>query len=98
MSNKGLNSNEALQESTATNSSVTLSGIRRMKETPDGLDIEDYTTDAGKGQKTKDPNSKHCIQAASRSARPPPRGYTGHVAVPHCSIHAAVFMAVKSDT
>ena len=45
MSNKGLNSNEALHESTATNSSVTLSGIRRMKETPDGLDIEDYRPD-----------------------------------------------------
>ena len=45
MSNKGLNSNEALHESTATNSSVTLSGIRRMKETPDGLDIEDYSPD-----------------------------------------------------
>lgn len=42
MSNKGLNSNEALEESTATNSSVTLSGIRREKETPEGLNIEDY--------------------------------------------------------
>ncbi len=59
MSNKGLNSNEALEESTATNSSVTLSGIRREKDTPGGLNIEDYTTDAGKGQKTEDPNSKH---------------------------------------
>ena len=47
MSNKGLNSNEALEESTATNSSVTLSGIRREKETPDGLDIEDYTRNPG---------------------------------------------------
>jgi hypothetical protein len=43
VSNKGLNSKEALDESTATNSSVTLSGIRREKETPADLDIEDYT-------------------------------------------------------
>ncbi len=61
MSNKGLNSNEALEESTATNSSVTLSGIRREKEAMIALDIKDYTTDAGKRQKTEDPNSKHCI-------------------------------------
>src|SRR6184192_3466280 len=45
MSNKGLNSNEALDESTATNSSVTLSGIRREKEALVALDIEDYTPD-----------------------------------------------------
>jgi hypothetical protein len=45
VSNKGLNSKEALDESTATNSSVTLSGIRREKETPADLDIEDYTPD-----------------------------------------------------
>ena len=44
MSNKGLNSNEARDESTATNSSVTLSGIRREKEALTDLDIEDYTT------------------------------------------------------
>jgi hypothetical protein len=62
------------------------------------LDIKDYTTDAGNRQNTDDRISKHCILAASRSARPPPRGYTGHVAVPHCSILAAAFMAVKSDT
>jgi hypothetical protein len=53
MSNKGLNSNEALEESTATNSSVTLSGIRREKEAMIALDIKDYTTDAGKRQKTE---------------------------------------------
>src|ERR1700722_14898275 len=47
MSNKGLNSNEALDESTATNSSVTLSGIRREKEAPAGLDIVDYRPDSG---------------------------------------------------
>src|SRR6266404_5200216 len=86
MSNKGLNSNEALEESTATNSSVTLSGIRREKEAMIALGIKDYTTDAGKRQKREDPNSRNCIQAASRSPRPPPRGYTGHVAVPHRSI------------
>src|SRR5437773_6530816 len=80
MSNKGLNSNEALEESTATNSSVTLSGIRREKEAMIALDIKDYTTDAGKRQKIEDPNSRHCISAASRSARPPPRGYPSHVA------------------
>src|SRR5438132_11530760 len=45
MSNKGLNSNEALDESTATNSSVTLSGIRREKEAVIALDIKDYTPD-----------------------------------------------------
>jgi hypothetical protein len=42
-----LNSKEALDESTATNSSVTLSGIRREKEAPTDLDIEDYTPDPG---------------------------------------------------
>jgi hypothetical protein len=47
VSNKGLNSKEALDESTATNSSVTLSGIRREKETPADLDIENYTPDPG---------------------------------------------------
>ena len=47
MSNKGLNSNEALEESTATNSSVTLSGIRREKEVPTDLDIENYRLDPG---------------------------------------------------
>src|SRR5438093_3907363 len=75
MSNKGLNSNEALDESTATNSSVTLSGIRREKEAMIALDIKDYTTDAGKRQKIEDPNSRHCVSAASRTARPLPRGY-----------------------
>jgi len=39
MSNKGLNSNEALEESTATNCSVTWSGIRRVKEAVIALDI-----------------------------------------------------------
>ncbi len=39
MSNKGLNSNDAPEESTAINPSVTWSGIRRAKEAPDGLDI-----------------------------------------------------------
>src|SRR6266702_2937542 len=57
MSNKGLNSNEALEESTATNSSVTLSGIRREKEAMIALDIKDYTTDAGKRQRTRIPGS-----------------------------------------
>jgi len=43
--NKGLNSKEAREESTATSSSVILSGARREKEGLDGLDIEDYSTD-----------------------------------------------------
>src|SRR6266702_4602022 len=45
-SNKGLNSNEALEESTATNSSVMLSGARREKEVPGFLDIQEHTTDS----------------------------------------------------
>jgi hypothetical protein len=50
MSNKGLNSKEALDESTATNSSVTLSGIRREKEAPTDLDIEHYSRNPGNSQ------------------------------------------------
>src|SRR5438477_7254683 len=50
MSNKGLNSNEALDESTATNSSVTLSGIRREKEAPTDLDITDYSRNPGNSE------------------------------------------------
>ncbi len=57
MSNNGLNSNEALDESTATNSSVTLSGIRRVKEAPTDLDITDYSRNPG----NSDPP---CISAA----------------------------------
>ncbi len=47
MSNRALNSNEALEESTATSSSVMLSGARREKEAPDGLAIEHYSRDPG---------------------------------------------------
>jgi hypothetical protein len=43
-----LNSKEALDESTATNSSVTLSGIRREKEAPTDFDITDYSRNPGK--------------------------------------------------
>jgi hypothetical protein len=50
MSNNGLNSKEALDESTATNSSVTLSGIRREKEAPTDLDIEEYSRNPGKSE------------------------------------------------
>ena len=46
MSNRGLNSNVALEENAATSSSVILSGARREKEAPDGLDIADYRRDA----------------------------------------------------
>src|SRR5947209_1074248 len=53
MSNKGLNSNEALEESTATNSSLTLSGIRREKEAMIALDIKDYTTDYRKYRRAR---------------------------------------------
>src|SRR6266542_803989 len=42
MSNRGLNSNDALEESTTTSSSVMLSGIRRVKEIPRFLAIKDY--------------------------------------------------------
>src|SRR5436309_2276118 len=45
VSNKGLNSKEALDESTAINSSVMLSGARRVKEIPDRLDTQDYSID-----------------------------------------------------
>src|SRR5678810_1153725 len=55
MSNKGLNSNEALEESTATNSSVTLSGIRREKETPTDLDIKNYRLDPGNSDPWEQP-------------------------------------------
>src|SRR5215472_7005227 len=47
MSNNGLNSNAALEESTATSASVMLSGIRRLKEKRGALDIQDYTTIPG---------------------------------------------------
>src|SRR5205823_10545073 len=46
-SNRPLNSNEALEESTATSSSVMLSGARREKV---GLDIIDYSRDPGNSQ------------------------------------------------
>jgi len=48
MSNRGLNSNVPRQDSTATSSSVMLSGMRREKEAPVGLDIGDYSTNPGK--------------------------------------------------
>src|SRR5437763_17193880 len=50
ISNNGLNSKEALDESTATNSSVTLSGIRREKEAPTDLDITDYSRNPGNSE------------------------------------------------
>src|SRR5437762_8934602 len=53
MSNRGLNSNEALEESTSTNSSVRLSGIRRLKEAVIALDIKDYSTERRKRQRTR---------------------------------------------
>src|SRR5207248_5693150 len=53
MSNKGLNSNEALEESTSTNSSVRLSGIRRLKEAVIALDIKDYSTERRKRQRSE---------------------------------------------
>jgi prolyl oligopeptidase len=42
-----------LEESTATNSSVILSGIRREKEAPDGLDIADYRPDLENSEETR---------------------------------------------
>jgi hypothetical protein len=45
MSNKGLNSNDALEESTTTSSSVMLSGMRREKEIARFLAIKEYSRD-----------------------------------------------------
>src|SRR5437588_9780435 len=50
MSNNGLNSNEAREERTATNSSVMLSGIRREKEAPVDFDIDDHSTEGRKSE------------------------------------------------
>src|SRR5207249_5727528 len=61
ISNKGLNSNEALEESTATNSSVILSGIRREKEAPDGLDIEDYRPDSENSDRGRNQSQKSAV-------------------------------------
>jgi hypothetical protein len=47
MSNNGLNSKEAVDESTATSSSVRLSGARRVKEIADRLDIREYRINPG---------------------------------------------------
>src|SRR5213076_1562989 len=46
ISNNGLNSKAAFDESTAINSSVMLSGARRVKEMPERLDIQDYRPDS----------------------------------------------------
>ena len=48
MSNRGLNPNVPRQESTATSSSLMLSGMRREKEAPVGFDIDNYSTFPGK--------------------------------------------------
>src|SRR5438046_7203671 len=61
MSNKGLNSNEALEESTATNSSGILSGIRREKEAPDGLDIEDYRPDSENSDRSRNQDQQSAV-------------------------------------
>src|SRR5204863_1712796 len=76
-SNKGLNSNEALDESTATSSSVMLSGARRVKEAPDGLDIWDYSTDPGNSDsaaRSRFPISMSPARRALRPGRHPDRG------------------------
>src|SRR5438445_5122621 len=97
MSNKGLNSKEALDESTATNSSVTLSGIRREKEAPTDLDITDYSRNPGnsepgrrdqKSQAAGAPLSVNCILAAPAALDRLARGCTGHVTRPTRSIRA----------
>src|SRR3954454_10736684 len=78
VSNKGLNSKEALDESTATNSSVTLSGIRREKETtPAGLDIEDYTPDPGDSdrQRRVKAHSPFEVSCSHLGDNPHDRGY-----------------------
>jgi uncharacterized protein (DUF1697 family) len=48
MSKRGLNSNVPRQESTATSSSLMLSGMRREKEAPVGFDIDNHSTNSGK--------------------------------------------------
>jgi len=47
ISNNGLNSKESFDESTATSSSVRLSGARRVNEIADRLDIQEYRIDPG---------------------------------------------------
>ena len=54
MSNRALNSYEALEESTATSISVMLSGARREKEAPDGLDIADNRRNPENSDSTRD--------------------------------------------
>src|SRR5207245_9836835 len=75
ISNKGLNSNEALEESTATNSSVILSGIRREKEAPDGLDIEHYTPDLGNSDRGGIPPTPRLRRGKQPPSRSSPRSY-----------------------
>src|ERR1700719_1988861 len=68
MSNKGLNSKEALDESTATNSSVTLSGIRREKEAPTDLDITHYSRNPGKSHRGRDLTADYADLPGSKNA------------------------------
>jgi hypothetical protein len=49
-------------------------------------DVADDRLDVALGFLGPDYFPVHCISAANRSARPLPRGFTGHVARPGCSI------------
>ena len=54
MSNNGLNSKEAFDESTAASSSVRLSGARRAKEIANRLDIQEYRTKPENSDRRRD--------------------------------------------
>src|ERR1043166_3576922 len=65
ISNKGLNSKEAFDESTATSSSVRLSGARRVKE----KDIQEYRIDPGNSDEGRDQPKPPLLTLAFNAAR-----------------------------
>jgi hypothetical protein len=65
ISNKGLNSKEAFDESTATSSSVRLSGARREKE----KDIQEYRIDPGNSDEGRDQPKPPLLTLAFNAAR-----------------------------
>ena len=71
MSNRGLNSNVPRQESTATSSSLMLSGMRREKEAPVGLDIDNYSTDPGKVPGKGSTKERMCLEFPPVVRAPP---------------------------
>src|SRR5438067_5434692 len=66
ISNKGLNSKEAFDESTATSSSVMLSGIRRVKEIPRFLAIKDYRRNRGNSDRSRLVSDRFSQRSRSR--------------------------------